>query len=60
MKKEEGRCQVGALVNKELWTRLRALSIMQGRTTGQVLDDCIQLYLDRMDKNNPVKMTRNR
>jgi predicted DNA-binding protein len=55
MKKEEGRCQVGATVDKELWTRLRALSIMQGRTTGETLDDAIKLYFEHMDKENPLK-----
>ena len=58
MKIEKGRCQVGATVNKELWTRLRALSIMQHKTTGQVLDDCIRLYFEHMDKSKAVQATR--
>lgn len=60
MKKVEGRVQVGSTVDRELWTRLRAQSIMEGRKTGEVLDDCIRLYFERMDKKNPAKMQRKR
>ena len=57
MKKEIGRKQVGATINAQLWSRLRAQAILEGRTAGQLLDDAIRHYLDSKqgDKKSPKK-----
>lgn len=45
MKQKADRMQVGATIDKELWMRLRAHSIMKNKTAGQVLDEAIREYL---------------
>lgn len=47
MKKEEGRKQVGATIEENLWRHVKAIANLQGRKTGEVLDDCIREYLQR-------------
>ena len=37
---------IGSQVNVKIWTALRAQALMEGRKTGEVLDDAIRLYLE--------------
>ncbi len=47
MEKEQ-KIVAQAKVTKALWERMRAVSIMQGKTTGEVLDEALTLYLDKL------------
>ena len=48
MKKVKGRTQVGSTVDEELWIELRAQSILERRKTGELLDDAMKLYLEKI------------
>ena len=37
---------IGSQVKVKIWTALRAQALMEGRKTGEVLDDAIKLYLE--------------
>lgn len=41
------RLNIGASVDEYLWRRLRALSIKEGKLSGQLLDEAIKIYLER-------------
>ena len=45
MRRIPGRKQVGALIDEQLYRQAKALAIMQGRTTGAVIDDALRQYL---------------
>ena len=38
---------IGSQVSIEIWNELKIQALREGRTTGQVLDDAIQLYLEK-------------
>ena len=38
---------IGVPVDKEVWLRLRALAIRNGKLTGELLDQAIKNYLDK-------------
>jgi hypothetical protein len=44
------RTKIGVSINTELWRRLRALAIRQGKLTGELLDAAIKEYLDSHEK----------
>ena len=46
-KKKDHRKAIGAQVSIAIWDELKVQAIREGRTTGQVLDDAIQLYLEK-------------
>jgi hypothetical protein len=37
---------IGSQVNVKIWNELRVQALMEGRKTGEVLDDCIRMYLE--------------
>ena len=37
--------QIGATVSIEIWTALKIEAVRQGKTTGEILNDSITLYL---------------
>lgn len=46
-KKENRQAKaIGSQVNVKIWNELRIQALKENRTTGQVLDDCIRLYLE--------------
>jgi hypothetical protein len=45
-KPEPERTQVGALINKRLWQRLKAQALLENRLAAQLLDDAVQSYLE--------------
>ncbi|MCF7944430.1 MAG: hypothetical protein K9L75_02685 [Spirochaetia bacterium] len=49
MKREPGRKTVGAAVDEKLWQELRIQAFREGRKTGQLLDDSIKLYLNKIN-----------
>jgi hypothetical protein len=49
MKKDEGRKQVGATIDAELWQWLRAQAIMEGRPAKYLLDDAIKEYRKKVE-----------
>lgn len=44
------RVNIGVSIKSELWRRLRALAITEGRLTGDLLDAAIKEYLDNHEK----------
>ena len=42
---QKDRVNIGVSINGELWRRLRAHAIVQGRLTGELLDEAIENYL---------------
>jgi metal-responsive CopG/Arc/MetJ family transcriptional regulator len=44
------RTKIGVSIDTELWRRLRALAIRQGKLTGELLDAAIKEYLDSHEK----------
>ena len=47
---QKDRVNIGVSINGELWRGLRALAIIQGRLTGELLDEAIENYL-KIQKN---------
>ena len=47
----ENKTNIGATVDLELWRRLRALAIRQGKRSGDLLDEAMKMYLDKMESN---------
>lgn len=45
-KKDRSRKPIQAQVDYIVWDQLKIRSTIEGRTTGQVLEDAIQLYLE--------------
>lgn len=41
------RVNIGVKIRLDLWRRLRALSLTQGRLTGALLDEAIEGYLKK-------------
>ena len=41
------KVNIGVKVDDQLWRRLRALAIKQGRLTGELLDEAIEGYLSK-------------
>lgn len=39
------RVNIGVSINTELWRKLRALAITQGRLTGELIDEALEKYL---------------
>jgi hypothetical protein len=37
---------IGSEVSIKIWNELRVQALREGRKTGQVLDDCIRMYLE--------------
>lgn len=48
---QRDRVNIGVSINGELWRRLRALAIVKGRLTGELLDEAIENYL-KIQKNS--------
>ena len=44
------RTKIGVSIDTELWRRLRAVAIRQGKLTGELLDAAIKEYLDSHEK----------
>lgn len=44
---EVKRVNIGVTIQQDLWRELRALSIKQGRLTGELLDEAIEEYLKK-------------
>jgi hypothetical protein len=49
------RTQVGALMNKRLWQRLKAQALLENRLASQLLDDAVQLYLEERGRSTADK-----
>ncbi len=47
---QDKRVNIGVKIRVDLWRELRALSIKQGRLSGELLDEAISDYLKKMDK----------
>ncbi len=45
-----GRSKIGVTIDTELWRRLRAIAIRQGKLTSVLLDAAIKEYLDSHEK----------
>jgi hypothetical protein len=41
---------IGVSIDAVLWRRLRALAILEGKGTGELLDAAIREYLDKYEK----------
>ena len=39
------RVQVGALINRRWWQRLKAQALLENRLASQLLDDAVRFYL---------------
>ena len=47
--KQENRVNIGVSINRDLWRELRALAILKGRVTGELLDEAIGNYLNNRE-----------
>jgi hypothetical protein len=54
MTTENTRKQVGTQLNTQLYTRLRALAVLQGRRVGALIDDAIAAYLAAHERTHTV------
>ena len=45
MAKKANRKQVGCTVDTDLWKRFRTQAVQEERSTGQLLEEAIRLYL---------------
>lgn len=43
------KVNIGATVSKDLWLRLRAVAIRQGKLSGDLLDEAIADYLKKVE-----------
>jgi metal-responsive CopG/Arc/MetJ family transcriptional regulator len=48
--KTEERKNIGVSIDAVLWRRLRALAILEGKGTGELLDAAIREYLEKYEK----------
>jgi hypothetical protein len=48
--KDKNKINIGATVDKQLWLRLRAIALRQGKLSGDLLDECIKAWLDKHEK----------
>ena len=44
------RTKIGVSIDTQIWRRLRALAIREGKLTGELLDAAIKEYLDRAER----------
>lgn len=44
---QDKRVNIGVTIRQDLWRELRALSIKQGRKSGELLDEAIEVYLKK-------------
>lgn len=44
------RVKIGVSIKAELWRKLRALAITQGRLTGELIDEALEKYLSESQK----------
>lgn len=47
--KQKTRKPVGAFIDTQKWARLRAEALIQGRPCGHLVDEAIDLYLDKRE-----------
>jgi hypothetical protein len=53
--RKKTRKQVGAHIDTRKWARLRAEAMIQGRPCGYLVDDAIDLYLDKRAEDRTMK-----
>jgi hypothetical protein len=44
---KEKRVNIGVPIDEQLWRRIRALAIREGKLTGELLDQAISDYLEK-------------
>jgi hypothetical protein len=45
---KQSRKNIGATIDEELWAEIKIQAIRERRKVGEVLDDAIRCYLDRI------------
>jgi hypothetical protein len=51
-KKDRERVNIGVAIRTDLWRKLRALAITQGKLTGELLDNAIENYIEMFKKGD--------
>ena len=51
--KKDTKTNIGIRVDRDLWERTRIQAIREGRTSGRIVEDALEAYLERVAKSGP-------